>query len=296
MMTSLRKAGYVLLPLAVYELVYAITKYVLKYALVKISLKWTSVYTAISAHDALISGIITAIVMLVGAAVLLYIMKKDDWELSIYDYLNMNSIGFYRADKLHPVWVSYVVLAIQAVAAAIGLNALLYLTGITSSSASYSGTSSSSYSLPIWFGILLYGFISPGVEELLHRLIIFGRLKRCFPYGVSVIVSALFFGLYHQNLVQLIYGSIMGILMCLACEYVHTIVGAFMVHSIANLTVYILSSIGVFARLGTVPVCVVALLIAVATLAFEGFYSIKSAYTVGVPYGVLKVGLFFVDE
>lgn len=296
MKTSLRKAGYVLLPLVAYVVVHDITRIILMYIVSIIAGTSSTVYVYIADHDAIFSGVMAIIEMAAGTAVLLFMMKRDGWELSIWDYVNLNGISFYRADKLHKTWVSYAVLVIQAISAAIGLNALLYLTGIAKNPSAYDGAGGKSYSLPLLFGVIMYGFISPAVEELLHRIIIFGRMKRCYPYVVSVIVSSFFFGLYHQNLVQMIYGTLMGILMCLACEYIHTILGAFIVHSLANITVYILGYIGVFSSMGTVRICVICLVIAALTLIWEVVSSFRSARIVGVPYGVDKVGLFFVDE
>lgn len=292
---SLKKAIYVLLPLAAYMIVNDLARYTLAFVMQQIFKDNSDMRTLIADNQALVSGIIAIIAMLIGAYVLLVLMKRDEMELALSDYVNLRGVSFYRADKLHPTWVSYVLIVLQAISAAIGLNALLYLTGLVAASDSISH-SDNRYAIPVWLGIILYGFISPGVEELLHRLVIFGRLKRCYPFFVSVLVSALFFGLFHMNLVQIVYGSLMGILMCLAVEYVHSIWGSFLMHSVANLTVYIMSAVGIFSKLGSWSICYVCLAIAIVTLILEMFWTYKSAKEIGIPLGVERVGIFFIDE
>lgn len=63
------------------------------------------------------------------------------------------------------------------------------------------------------------GFIGPVVEELVFRGFLMRRLEK-YGKGFAVIVSAVLFGLMHANPLQIIFGTLMGLLLgYLATEY-----------------------------------------------------------------------------
>lgn len=295
MINSLKKAIYILLPLLVYYIAHDVVRILCMYIL-QMSTRISPVAkNFIVSHDTTFSAFISIIDMLAGALVLLFLMKRDYEELSIWDYLNLNTIGYYREDKIHSATVSWIIIIVQGICAAVGLNMLFTITEFGMNS-SFNQTSQAQFSLPIWIGVILYGVISPAVEELLFRLIIFGRMKRCFPYVVAVIVSSLFFGLYHRNLVQGVYGTVMGILMCLAVEYLHTVVAGFVFHAVANLSVYLLISFNVFGTSGNIIWCSVFLGVSVVSIVWEVLFSRISYKKYGYENGVERVGCFFIDE
>lgn len=291
---SFKKVIYVLMPFLAYYVVHDVTRLLMMYALQLISSHSTSAYSYIRAHDTFFSGIISVIDMLIGAAVLIALMKRDPEELSAWDYVNLNGIGFYRADRIHPAAFSWILITVQAIGMALGLNILIGLSGLMRIS-SYSESSTAQYNLPLWFGLMLYGLVSPAVEELLFRTVVYGRMKRRFHIAIAMIVSSMFFGLYHGNLVQGLYGFAMGLLMCLACEYVHSVVGAFLMHSSANLTVYLLGRSGVLMKIHTPAYCIIFLGIGCITLVAQIAYSVLSARRQGRPEGIGYVGCFYVD-
>lgn len=296
MKKSFLKAVYILLPLFLYYVVHDVVRLLLMFVLHFVAEGSTSIYELVVRYDTVFSVIISSLCMFAGVGALIFLMKRDLDELAIADYVNLNGIAFYRADKIHNAYISWIVIAIQAISASLALNILLYLSGITKASVEYSNVSASQYSIPVWIGIIYYGIVSPLAEELLFRVVLFGRMKRCFPYAISVLVSGLFFGLYHRNIVQGIYGTLMGILMCLACEYLHTVWGAFALHSVANLTIYLLGAAGVLENLGNAICGIMFTVVAAVTIFFELYYSYKTKKEIGIPYGVTRVGCFFVDE
>jgi len=294
MYNSLKKAIYVLLPLLVYYVAHDVARILFMYILQILSVKMVSCKDFIVAHDTAISALISMADMLIGAWMVIILMRRDIEEIALGDYLNLNTIGFYREDKCHPAFLSWIVLGIQGISAAVGLNLLFNICGI--SSKTYEEGASAQYSVPLFLGIILYGFISPAVEELLFRTVIFGRMKRRFPVSIAIMASSLFFGLYHRNLVQGIYATVMGILLCFAVEYVHSVVGAFVLHSVANLSVYLLSSMKAFSNGNNYATCAVFIVIAVLSLFWELFYTGKSRRVYGVEKGIAYVGCFYVDQ
>lgn len=122
-------------------------------------------------------------------------------------------------------------------------NVLAMRTGFSESSSSFSQTSSAQFSLPIWLGIIVYGLITPLTEEIVHRGLIYNRLRRYFNLPIAIITCSLIFGVSHGNIVQLVYAFIMGIFIC----YIYERYGAFLYpvlfHCSANITIYVCMSI-----------------------------------------------------
>ena len=282
------------MPFLVYYVVHGATRFLMMFILQYISSHSAGAYSVIRDNDAVFSGIISLLDMLIGAAVLLVLMRHDIEELSVWDYVNLNGLSFYRKDRLHPAWFGWAVIIVQAVSMALGLNILIGLSGIMKLS-SYGENVGAQYSIPLWFGIILYGLVSPIVEELLFRTIVYGRMKRRFSLIISIVVSSMFFGLYHGNLVQGIYGFIMGIIMCMACEYLHTVAAAFLMHSVANLTIYLLGMRGVLINLSSVSYCLIFIGIALITIGIEVAGARGSLKKLGPIEGIEKVGVFYVD-
>ena len=125
------------------------------------------------------------------------------------------------------------------------LNVIAHETGFSSVSDSFGKTSSAQFSLPIWAGVAIYGIITPVTEEIVHRGIIYNRLRRYFNLPVAVCGSAILFGISHGNLVQFVYGFSMGIVICLIYERYGAFLYPVLFHCIANSTVYIFMSLPV---------------------------------------------------
>lgn len=105
----------------------------------------------------------------------------------------------------------------------------------------YDAVESIQYSVPVWLGLILYGIISPLVEEIVFRGIIYGRIKRFYGVPKAVIFSALLFGMFHANLPQFIYGTAMGIIIALCYECVGCFAAPVLVHMAANIFVFLLA-------------------------------------------------------
>jgi membrane protease YdiL (CAAX protease family) len=99
------------------------------------------------------------------------------------------------------------------------------------------------YSVPLWLGIILYGIVSPIAEEIVFRGVLYNRTKRFYSIPRSVIFSALLFGIFHANLPQLIYGTLMGVLIALCYERNKCFAAPVFFHMAANIVVFTLSFI-----------------------------------------------------
>lgn len=166
--------------------------------------------------------------------------------------------------------LGYVRLAILSASCALGLNILFARLHITEA-ASYEQTAQLQYQLPFLAGLLIYGLISPFAEELLFRGCIYRRMKKYLPVKVALPLSACLFGLYHGNLVQALYGTVLGIGITYAYELSGKLKTAVFVHGIANTAVFACTYDAARAeRLGTWSVCAVCFL-----LFFLALWSVK---------------------
>ncbi|MCR5847478.1 MAG: CPBP family intramembrane metalloprotease [Lachnospiraceae bacterium] len=91
------------------------------------------------------------------------------------------------------------------------------------------------YSIPFYLRLISYVIIGPFAEEVLFRGVIFFRFRKLMPLWGAALASALFFGIYHGNLMQGIYAFIMGFLICFFMDQGGSIAYALAFHMTANL-------------------------------------------------------------
>lgn len=125
-----------------------------------------------------------------------------------------------------------------AFSASLGLNILLTLTGFADASQTYQEVAGRQYGVAFGVGIILYGVISPLAEEVVFRGVVYNRLRRFYGPVIGAVVSGVFFGAFHGNLVQGVYGACMGILIAYVYERQGSFFFPVIFHAVANLAVY----------------------------------------------------------
>ncbi len=139
------------------------------------------------------------------------------------------------------------------ITAAVFLNQLITLTGIKEIFTAYSErVQSQMFLYPLFTGIVLYGIITPVVEEIAFRQILFGRLKIYMATGAAAIFSSIIFGIYHGNFIQFIYACIFGLMLSFLYWRFNCVFASIFAHSAANIFVYINASTGGIKYLSTV--------------------------------------------
>lgn len=255
---SIQKTAEILLPLLIYFAVHDVVQVILTLIFTRCIVRTGAPYMWFISHAETANTVIWAVALVIAAAAVIPFIRKDGC-LS-YDYAMHGVLGSLRSPE------QWCVLVIMTCSAALGLNMLLQLTGIARRSEEYSQTILRQYGIAFGLGIALYGILSPVIEEMIFRGLVYNRMKRYFPVRLSIAVSALLFGVYHQNAVQGIYGFIMGLLIAWAYEYFDSFTAPVLVHVTANCLIYGLSYFRIIDRLCSVAACTVSLLIAAACL------------------------------
>ena len=187
------------------------------------------------ANSMLLSGVVKAISLIASAGAVYSLFVKEKPVLSM-PVAHKKDIG---------------ILFFLGASGALAVNILFALTGFTGSVASYEEVAKQQFVFPLWAGIVLYGVISPIAEEIVFRGIVYNRLRRNYSLNIALIYSAIFFGLYHGNAVQGIYGFLMGLLLAVLYEKYGAFLVPVILHSAANITVYVVTSGNVEQVVGT---------------------------------------------
>lgn len=227
--SSVRKTVYILFPLLVYFLIHDISEIILWAGLNYFMERASEQTVAFLNHNGYtIKGMINGTAILIGVAV---IWRGVLAELKGVERAADTSLVSKKITK-------YMFLAALAFLSAVGLNVLLGMTGLTESSKAFAQTAKAQYGVDFWVGLVLYGLLSPFAEEAVFRGLIFNRMKRCFQYGIALVVSSLLFGCYHGNLVQAVYGSLLGLLMAYTYEKYESFAAPVLFHAVANVSIF----------------------------------------------------------
>ena len=253
-LTSMQKTIYILLPLLIYFIVHDAAQLLLTVLFSKCIVKTGAAYIWFISHTETASTVIWAVSLVIAASSVIPFIKKDG--IIPADYRMHGAFNKLRGNT------QWGMLILLSASMALGLNMLLQLTGIAASSEEYTQTAVRQYGIAIGLGIALYGILSPVIEEIIFRGILYNRMKIYFPLKLSIVISSLLFGVYHQNIVQGIYAFIMGIVLAAAYEYFDSFTAPVIIHVMANCLIYILSYFRILDTICSVPACIVSLFIA----------------------------------
>lgn len=163
--------------------------------------------------------------------------------------------------------VNYVFLTLAVAGAVLGFNLLFGLTGFVEQSAAYQETASTQYSASLLIGLICYGVLTPIAEEILFRGTLYNTLRRFLNLKMAILISAFLFGGYHMNMIQGVYGFIIGCLIAYGYEYFGDFKVAAGIHIGANVIAYVFTFTGIFnLQKGAWPICIAALLVMAAAV------------------------------
>ncbi len=263
-MTSFQKVWAILFPYLLYYLaysaVYIMLAFIQEVLMGSQNESWRKFMTQ---HAGTVSGVMSGLGMMFGIFPLIPMLKKElFWRAGMCG----NAGGSDRVGLIKEMLFT----GILACTSSLGLNILLTLTGFSDSSQSYQEVAKQQYGVAFVVGLILYGLISPLAEEVVFRGVIFNRTRRFYGPALAIVISGLFFGAFHGNLVQGVYGGCMGILMAYLYEKSGRFAVPFAFHAVANLAVYITAYSSSFQKVLFTPVgCAVLLAVSVGCIAAE---------------------------
>lgn len=97
--------------------------------------------------------------------------------------------------------------------------------------------------LPAWATLFIVAVWAPLAEEIVFRAMIFRTLRKGFAFWPAAILSGVVFGMYHMNLVQGVYASLLGVLLAYIYEKTNSLLGVYIFHLSFNLMNYGISFI-----------------------------------------------------
>lgn len=223
---SFKKTAYLLLPLLIYFVVHDIAQFFFWAAMELVLSGSNERITGFCTRNAYtLQGIINGLAILIGTAA---VWKKAKSAI--------------EAEKFEKGQISdYCFLAGLAFCVSVGVNIFFTRAGLSEYSKTYESIHEMQYGVEFAAGLILYGIVSPLAEETVFRGLLYNRMKQCFQVPIALILSSLFFGLYHGNLVQAVYGTILGILIAYVYEKYHNFAAPVLFHAVANISIFTIS-------------------------------------------------------
>ena len=116
----------------------------------------------------------------------------------------------------------------------VALNNIISMSPLVSMSEEYQNANDAFYGSTIVLELIGSALITPLLEELLHRGVVYGRLRRMIGLWPALILSAVIFAGLHFNIVQFVYAFLLGIVFALFVEKTGKLYSAVIAHVVAN--------------------------------------------------------------
>jgi len=265
--TLLQKLAYVLRPFVVYMLVKTAMMFLL--AVIIPSLPITGITKWVEGNARQLSAVVNGMASLIAVGFLLndFLIETDTTgEIDIDENIPRQFLNFLKTDfignRTRQTAVCLALCAVLGIAASLALNIWIELASSVLSGAEnplldsgkYGTVESIQYSVPIWLGIVLYGIVSPIVEEIVFRGVLYSRMKKFYSVPRAVVFSALLFGMFHANLPQFLYGTAMGVLIAVCYQYSDCFVVPVLIHMSANSFIFLISEVTVWTTFLMTPI------------------------------------------
>lgn len=249
--TLLQKLAYILRPFVLYMLVKTVAMLFLAIAIPALPLTGIGAWVERNANP--LSAAVNGVASLAAVCFLLndfLIEASTTGEVDIDKGIFGQMVGFVRMDLLgirtKQKAVRLGLCILLGITASLALNIMVELAASASGnkilySERYDAVETLQYSVPVAAGIVLYGIISPIVEEIVFRGVIYNRIRKFYSMTAAVGCSALLFGMFHGNLPQFLYGTVMGAVMAVCYTYIGCFAAPLLVHMSANLFIFLVS-------------------------------------------------------
>lgn len=180
---------------------------------------------------------VITIVVSAGAIPIFILLFRSDMK-----YEKMIGISANEKKPLSK-YIAIIGIAIPLVIAATNI---ITLSSLSAYSEAYQETSKLLYEASFEVQLIGYGLIVPIAEELMFRGLIYRRFMYMGSKRRAMIFSALIFAVYHGNIVQGIYGFIVGCLAVYIYEKYGSIKAPILLHAVMNATSVIATEYNLF--------------------------------------------------
>lgn len=188
---------------------------------------------------------------------------------------------FYRKDKKEPTVfhqhltecleqkdkkrkvVNGILMFLTGVTAGVAMNNVIAMTALKEMSGAFQEVNENFFAGGIWIEILGACLITPILEEMLYRSVVYGRISDLMilkAHGetqeqeqqnkknriYAMFFTAVIFGAMHMNIVQFIYAAILGMMLAWFVEKSGHLYGAIVAHIGANLIAVLRTETGIF--------------------------------------------------
>lgn len=268
--TLLQKLAYIVKPFVVYMLVKTAAMLFLAIAIPVLPIAGIAVWVEHNSRP--LSAVVNGVASLVGVRFLLndfLIEASTTGEVDIDSSVFVQFLSFLKTDLFEKMIARkasrLIVCIFLGITASLAFNIGIELAAEFSTSGKnlfgsqrYETVETIQYSVPIGLGIVLYGIISPFVEEIVFRGVLYNRIRKFYSMKMAVVFSALLFGFFHANLPQFLYGTAMGILMAVCYAFTDCFAAPVLLHMSANLFIFLASGFTEWTALLVKPIwCVI---------------------------------------
>lgn len=208
---------------------------------------------------------ITAIAALVTIPFLVWMTRKD---------LKEERAAGIIPNKKAPM-SKYILVAGISIPFSLGLNNILTLSNLAAYSEAYQEAAEALYAPSLPVQIVCVGVIIPIMEEYIFRGLIYKRMRRYVTAKRAIISSAIFFGIYHGNTVQMIYGALCGLLLAYLYEKFGSIKAPILAHMLMNIVACLLTDVDGFTWMFSNPIRMAVITIGCAALASTVYLGIR---------------------
>lgn len=163
---------------------------------------------------------------LITIPVLLVMFHKDSIRARIAGIMQNNKASLWK----------YSFIVVMMVALTVGVNNLLNLSGLAGASEEFEQTMNALYSASLPAQIICLGILVPICEELVFRGLMFRRIRQGDTFLRAALYSSVVFAFLHVNMVQMIYGFLLGMAFSWLYEKYGSVKAPILAHAAANLT------------------------------------------------------------
>lgn len=169
----------------------------------------------------------------------------------------------------------YSAIILLSAAMCIGVNCLLYISGLTVIDETYTEVTTAMYSADFGVQILCLGFLVPICEELVFRGLMYKRLRYSSSFLQAGLYTAIAFGIFHGNVVQMIYAFVLGMLFAYLYEKYGSVKAPILAHVMMNLVSVFATEYGLMGWMSVEYIRIATITVVCAAIASTMFVLIQ---------------------